>query len=167
MTNPKPDDLQQRILEGDTQQEVRELIAEAVEAEPDTEDLIAELARVQGEKGRWGKTGDRYKQYVQLREEVTDALVDGPRYFIDHDGVKQVAVRLQAEPVEVDVDLLAQEIDESVLADIAPRKVDKDRFKAAVAAGRIKPAVLLKVARIKPSAPYVKFYQADPGDASD
>lgn len=164
MTNPKPEDLAARIVQGDTQQDVTELIKEATPAGPDTEETLASLARVQGARGRWNKTGDLYEVYTRLRDQATDALVDGPRYFIDADGVKRYAVRLQAEPVEVDEELLAQEVSPAVLAEVAPRKVDKDLFKRAVAAGRIKPATLLKVAKVKPSAPYVKFYTADASD---
>jgi hypothetical protein len=158
------EEIADRVAQGE-QFDKQAAIAAAVEAGDSLDDLLAELQEVQYEKGKWtNDTGEGKRRYDTLRDEVTQELEGlGSAYFVGYDGAKYYAVRRQAEPVEVDGDLLAAEIsdDEALLDAVMPRSVDKKAFKLAVQDGRITSDVLVKVASIKPSKPYVQFVAPD------
>jgi hypothetical protein len=155
------DELAKRVKESDSFDEEAALAAAEL-AEGDTEEKLAELHDLQTRRGYWHGSGAGNKRYETLRDELTSPLEDGPRYFVDDDGVKRVAVRQQQEPVDVDGDALEQEIgdDEALLDAVMPRKVDKTAFKHAVQDGRISSDVLVKVARIRRNKPFVRFLSA-------
>lgn len=127
--------------------------------------LLAELEWIQGQKGRWADTGDLGKLYKELRDEAVSHLDMGPRYFLDDDGVKTIAVRQQSMRTVVDLDVLMAAIkDEDLLDQIAPRKLDAEGYKRAVATGKIPDALFVKATKLVPSAAFVKFIRADAGE---
>jgi hypothetical protein len=138
----------------------RELEAKATPADKDTEQKLRELDRMVISRR---KDPEREREYERLRDEMAAQLAEeGPRYYIDDDGVKRYAFTVQPEPVEVDVDGLLAMYEEGtlsreVLDAVAPRKVDKEQFRRATAGGKITQAQLLKVAKIRKGTAHVKF----------
>lgn len=141
-----------------------EIIASAEEAPADLEALLIQLELVNRERSKWneGKAGDQL--YQELREQVTaELLTTGPRYFLDADGAKMVAVRQQSDPIEVNEELLKQLLPE-VYERVAPPTVDATLFRKAVSGGDIPVDVFVKVAKFKPNRPFVKFIPAPDAD---
>ena len=143
------------------------MVAAAGEAGPDTEAKLADLLDAQG---RVTVPPERKDAYEELRDALTPQLLrEGPRYFVDHDGVKRVAYAVQPEPVDVYVaglkalvangKLTVEDLDK-----IAPRKVDKEVFRRYLATEKIAPHDALKVARISKGTAYVKFVTPDLDD---
>lgn len=144
--------------------EDKEIIQEAVAAIEDTEELLTKLERVQGERGLWtSDNGVHNLEYLALRDAAAVALESGPRYFIDADGAKRVAVRQQSEPVEIDLAILS-EIPPEIIDKVAPRRIDAEAFKRNVANGKIPAKAFVKHSRIKYVEPHVRFILADDAD---
>lgn len=130
-------------------------------ADEDTETVLSELQIYQAERWRWtSDNGDLNQEYERLRNKATELLVDGPRYFLDHNGVKQVAVRGQAEPVRIDPEIL-EYLSPAVVEKVAPRKIDTTAFKRAVARQDVPTKLFVKYAKVHQSAPFVRFIRAD------
>lgn len=135
-------------------------------ADDDLEVVLSELERIQGERGRWtSKKGDMYLEYERLRQRATEMLGDdGPRYFLDLDGSKMVATKSQAEPVDIDPEIL-DHLPADVVDYVAPRKIDKEKFKRAMAQRRVPAKLFVRFASVKQNAPFVRFIRAsDFGD---
>lgn len=142
----------------------KELIAEAVAAIEDTEELLAKLERVQGERGLWtSDNGAHNLEYLALRDAAAVVLESGPRYFIDADGAKRVAVRQQSEPIDIDLAILS-EIPPEIIDKVAPRKIDTEAFKRNVANGKIPAKAFVKHSKIRHVDPHVRFILADDAD---
>ena len=143
------------------------MVAAASKAEIDTEARLAELL---ARKRDIDVPKDDQAAYERLRDELTPQLLrEGPRYFIDYDGVKRVAYAVQPEPVDVDLPNLkalvaAGKLTEADLERLAPRKVDKEVFRRYLATEKISPHDALKVARITKGTAYVKFVTPDLDD---
>lgn len=141
------------------------LKTEAKPADPDTEIQLMKLADMAASRR---KNPDLEKRYEALRELLATQLTkEGPRYFLGEDGIKRYAYAVTPEPVEVSEEKL-MELDEAgklkagVLEKVAPRKVDKDAFRRAVANGSITREQFLEVAELTQGTKFVKF--SDPID---
>ena len=147
---------------------------DATPAEADLEDKLLRLDAMAAQRR---KDPDLEKRYEALRDEVAEELkATGPRYYLDEHGLKRYAFRVAPEKVEVDVEELVRQVEageiEVDLDKVAPRKVDAEQLKRAVAKGsrpanRGKPGVIppekfLKMARRKPGTAHVRF--SDPRD---
>jgi hypothetical protein len=171
--NPTPEDdvrpltgeeIAERVRKGEPTPEYQEFLAEleatAQPADMDTEELLNRLQPLQAQRSYYSN-GEGNKLYEKLRDEAAERLEEtGPRYYVGEDGVKRYAVRQQSHPLEVSVSELIAEYGEDnpeLLDRIAPRKVDRDQFKRAVATGKVSAEVLLRVARFKHSKPFVRF----------
>lgn len=136
---------------------VDELIAEAQPAEnKDTEEMLRELEQLAAVRSRW-TSGDYNEEYERLRDEAAFRLREGNRIFVDSNGVKTVAIRQTARGIEVDLNKLRDRVGPALLDKVAPRKIDPEAFKRAVATGKITPGTFLEVATFKPRTPYVRF----------
>lgn len=151
---------------------VQQMMRDARPAEGDTEQMLLDLDMLARRR-----RPDPYieEQYEALRDVLTARLSkEGPRYFIDVDGEKRYAYAVVPEPIEVDVDEVIAlhdegEISTELLDRIAPRKIDAEQFKLAVARGSNpnsrKPGItqeqLLRVARKRRGTGHVRF--ASPG----
>lgn len=140
------------------------MIRDAQPASSDTEDELLWLERLQAKRR---KDPAVEREYERLRDSLAARLEkEGPRYYIDNEGIKRYAYAVVPEPVEVDVDLLIEaelerEITYETLDAVAPRKVDKEAFRRAVAAERIPKKVLVKVATVTRGTAYVKTATPD------
>lgn len=136
-------------------------------AEPAVGDTETRLLELQNMQAKRRKDPQLERRYEMLRDELAAQLkAEGPRYYIDNDGVKRYAFTVTPEPVDVDLDGLIQaELDQEIsyetLDQVAPRKVDKEAFRRAVATERIPKALLLKIAKIVPGTAYVKTATPD------
>lgn len=107
-------------------------------------------------------------QYELTRDELVARLKeDGPRYFLASDGTKRYAYVVQPEQIEVDMDELMAavkdgSISQEVLDKIAPRKVDKDALRRAVAKKQIDAATFVRIAELVKKTAHVGF--SDPVD---
>jgi hypothetical protein len=133
--------------------------AQAKVSDLDTEELLSRLLEVQS--NRRGLESE----YELLRSEGAEALEDGPRYFIGPDGCKWYATRGQASTLDIDEDALLAELDEALLDQVMPRKLNKTAFKEACETERISAATVARVARLKPNQPFVKFHRFESDDA--
>lgn len=147
------------ILDGPPAPDDRDVYNAAEAAEDDLEAVLSELEIIQGERGRWtSKKGDMYLEYERLRKRATELLGDdGPRYFLDRDGSKMVAVKQQAEPVVIDPEIL-EHLPVDVVDEIAPRKISNSKVQRAWR--RIPTKLLVKYAHVKQNEPFVRFIRA-------
>ncbi len=140
---------------------------EATRADVDTEvrlARLAELAEIRREKP------DIKTEYEVLRDELAAQIeAEGSRIFIGPDGEKYVAYVVSPEPIEVDVAEL-EAMDETgkipvgLIDKVAPRKVDKEAFRRAVAKEEITKPQFLRVAKTTKGTAFVKFLPIDPDD---
>lgn len=118
--------------------------------DPDTEETLARIhALAQIEKDAKAE-----------REKLRDALLQdfaGSRYFVDSEGYKRYAFRVDPEPIEVDVKLLASYVSAEVLDEVTERTLVTDKFKKAVETERIPAEVFVKVARKVPRKGHLRF----------
>lgn len=151
-----------------------EMIARATPAPPDTEDALIELRKMVLARREDPVLKTRYEA---LRDQLAAQLRrEGPRYFINDEGIKQYAYTVAGESVETSVEALDQlrkagEISDELFEELCPRDVDKESLRKAIARGAnprarkegIKPAHVAKICRIVPyGTPYVAFADADP-----
>ena len=157
---------EQKEPETKEQMEAR-IVASAGVAGPDTEARLADLL---DRKNEITVPAERKADYEELRDALTPQLLrEGPRYFVDHQGVKRVAYAVQPEPVDVYVRGLealvaAGKLTEADLDKVAPRKPDKEVFRRYLSTGKIEPSDALKVASISKGTAYVKFVTLDLDD---
>lgn len=104
------------------------------------------------------------KEYEELRDELTPYM-DEVIPFIDEEGNKRWASRVQAEEIILDPDILVDLVDEDLFAEVIKVTIDKDAFRKAVAAERISPAIVAKVASTKLKAASVRFSDKPTKDA--
>lgn len=158
--NPPLDPEAKALVAPDTLTE--EQIIEFAEPLPeDTEDLLGKLQRIQGVRSQWTNENGTYNQeYEALRDAASELLKDGPRYFIDAEGIKMVAARQQATRLVVNPKILAI-LPADLIDKVAPRKIDNEQFKRAVKNGKIKTKDLLRYAELVDNAAHVKFIRAD------
>lgn len=125
----------------------------------DTELMLRELHDIAEHKRKYA-AGEGQRHYEQLRDAAAKALEDGNRYFLDEHHNKWFAVRVQSRPVVVSLEALQHLlIDRPELLDqVAPRKVNMEAFRAAVATERIGTDELVRVAHIGRSKPFIRFY---------
>lgn len=149
----------------EAQRKMAELAATATPADGDTEEMLLRLDTLQA---RRRKNPVLEREYETLRDTLAARLgAEGPRYYLDNDGVKRYAYAVVPEPIEVDVDALCAmdergELKEGVLEKVAPRKADKEEYRKAVGRGDITREQFLASATITKGTPYVK--QSDPVD---
>lgn len=85
-------------------------------------------------------------------------LLEDPVDFIDSDGEKITGYGAAPEQMYVDVERLAELVDDETLQSVLkPPAVDNERFRAAVQAKRIPEHVFVKVARLRPQTWRVLF----------
>lgn len=148
------------------EQRLAELQATATRADMDTEDKLIHLEHL---KDQLREDPVVKREYEALRDELAAQLErEGPRYYLDNMGVKRYAYAVVPEPIEVDVDELcrldeAGELKAGVLDQVAPRKADKERYRAAVQRGDITREQFLATAKVGRGTAYVK--SSDPVDA--
>lgn len=151
-----------------------EMIAAAQPASKDTEENLVLLRKMVLARREDPILKARYEH---LRDDLARQLkAEGPRYFINDEGVKQYAYTVASETVETSVAALealfaAGEISKALFEELCPRGVDKDALRTAIARGAnprsrkegIKPEHVAKIARIVPyGTPYVAFADAQP-----
>lgn len=141
----------------DYEQQARELAAQAQDADPDTESKLARLRQVTKEKDALEA------ERVKLRDELAPAL-EGPRYFIDAEGVKRFGYVLQTEEEIIDLDKLSGYVSEETVDAVSKRVPDREAFRKAVARGDIPVETAAKVVRYKPKAASVRFGTPYEGD---
>lgn len=153
-----------------------EMMAAATPADPDTEERLLRFHKVVISRR---KDPVAEAEYEAERDALAAQLKkEGPRYFIDDFGAKRYAYAVNPEGVEVDVAAIialhdAGEIDDELFERLAPRAIDKDQLRTAIARGAnprarkpgITPAQVARIARIVPRTSYVGFSedQEEPG----
>lgn len=146
-------------------EKLAELEANAVQATGDTELMLRELDDLAARR-RPNPTLER--RYEALRATLAARLeTEGPRYYLDFHGKKRYAYASVPEPIDVDVDELcrldeAGELKEGVLDKVAPRKANKEEYRAAVKRGDITRQQFLATAKMTRGTPRVLF--SDPDD---
>lgn len=138
--------------------------ASAQPAEGDTEAMLRELDELASRR-RPNKALE--KRYEILRNTLAARLEqEGPRYYLDSNGIKRYAYASVPEPIDVDVPALV-DLDESgqlkrgVLDTVAPRKVDKEEYRMAVARGDITQEQFLATSTLGRGTPRVLFSNPD------
>lgn len=120
---------------------------------PDLEDKLAQLHAL--------KTAENNAKeaYEKLRDQILPEL-DTSRYFIDDEGVKRYAYKVEPEKLIIDPGLLDM-IDPEVLDKVAPRQVDRKKLQQEVAAARIDLEVYTRHTRFEPGTPHIRFGDND------
>jgi hypothetical protein len=140
---------------------------QAVELGTEEMDIQTKLARLDELAELRRKDPRIEKEYELLRNELVSYLNEaGPVYYLDNNHAKRFAWPVQPEKLIVDVEKLVEmadagEIDVD-LDKVAPRRVDTEELKAAVAKKKIPPREFLKMARLEPGTGHVRF--SDPQD---
>lgn len=144
-----------------------EIIATATPADEDLEDKLARLeAMVLARR----EDPALKREYEALRDELAALLKEhGPRFLIGADGTKEYAYPVAPEIIVPDLGVLAGmakrgEIDDETWESIAPRKVDKDALRSAIAAKRLTNAQVVAAVKFKPGTAYVKFAKPEGHD---
>lgn len=112
---------------------------------------------------------DVEKEYEDLRNWVAGILaVEGPRYYLDSDGVKRYAYVVAPEPVAINVDELIKmyHLGEISLEDLnlaAPRKASPDGYRRLSSRKYFTNAMIVRTSKITKGTAHVKF--SDPYDA--
>ena len=144
----------------EAEQARREMEAKATPATADTEGKLIALDAMMA---RRRKDPDLEAAYEALRADLVAQLkAEGPRYFLNADGLKQYAFAVQPEPLDVDVDALIKMYEEGGLSletldKVAPRRADREAFRREVAKGNITQAQLLASTKLRQGTPHVKI----------
>lgn len=152
---------------GLTAEEQLEAIAEqATQVDPDLMDM---LARLEVLAARRRKDPALEAEYERLRNAASAIINDtGPRWFLDEDGHKRIAYRQAPMNVDVELDELVRQVAEGEidvdLDTVAPRKVNKEELKKAVATGRIPAAKFLRMATLREGTAFVRFSSDEQND---
>lgn len=160
MTDSLPDQ------EGMTAEEYMEAMREAA-TELQAPDIQDKLARLDELAGLRRKNPRIEAEYESLRDELAEYLHDtGPVYYLDRDHAKRYAWPVEPESLIVDIAKLielyeAGDIDVDIDR-VAPRKVNNEELKKAVAKKKIPPREFLKIARLEKGTAHVRF--SDPQD---
>lgn len=139
--------------------------ASAIPADVDTEELLMRLETIQDARRKDPVLEARYEE---LRDRLVAVIAErGPRYYLDAHGNKRFAYVVAPELVDVDVALLIQmheegEVSTALLNEVAPRKIDKDSYRRAVARKKFTNAQVAKLSRLRPGTAHVAF--TDPVD---
>lgn len=155
-----------------------EMMAAAQPADLDTEDALRTLRKMVIARREDPVEKARYEA---LRDQLATRLKsEGPRYFINDEGVKQYAYTVAPEGVETSVAALKALLDEGEISAelferLCPREVDKDELRTAIARGAnprsrregLKPQHVARVARIVPRTAYVAFADAQPEEREE
>lgn len=89
-------------------------------------------------------------------------LLDEPVVFVDSEGQKVTGYGMAPERMYVDVETLAELVDEETLQSVLkPRAVDNEAFRAAVQGNRIPEHVFTRVTRLRPQSWRVLFKSAE------
>jgi hypothetical protein len=152
----------------ETLAEVRaRLAAEAGPVDADTETKMARLEELQSARRKDPKIEAEYKA---LRDELAAQIEkEGPRYFVAEDGSKMYAYAIVPEPVEVSISKLeamdeAGDIPAGLIERVAPRHLNADEFKNALAKKELTRDQILEVTTLGKGTAYLKFVKADGGD---
>lgn len=147
-----------------------EMEAVAERADLDTEDKLVLLEGMMAELRPDPQLKARYER---LRDQLVAQLRrEGPRYFIDPQGVKRFAYAVTPETVEVDVAELQHmhkrgELTEEVLDEVAPRKLDRDGFRRAASRGKRGGLTRQQVAKVSQIVPKGRGHVAYSGPQED
>ena len=112
----------------------------------------------------------RELEYEALRDEIAAILaVEGPRYYLDTNGVKRYAYVLSPEPVIINVDELIKMRHEDLISEddldlAAPRKASPDGYKRLSSRTMFTNAMIVRSSRIGKGTAHVRF--SEPYDAS-
>lgn len=155
------------------QSRTKEIMEQALPADRDTE---GRLNYLHGLALRRRKDPDLEARYERERESLAEQLkAEGPRYFLDSDGVKRYAYRVQPESLEVDVDEFVAahergEMPEVDLDKVMPRSPNREALRRAIASrskvhlrpdgrkdGKIPAAIVAKTMRYVPGTAQVRF----------
>lgn len=118
------------------QSKTKELMEQASPADEDTEDMLLELS---GIMARRRKDPQLERYYEDLRSRTVQRLQeDGPRFFLDRNGVKRYAWPITPETLEVDVDEFVRlwergEMPEIDLDVVMPRQPNREALRKAIA----------------------------------
>lgn len=149
-----------------------EMMAAAMPADEDTESRLTLLHKMVLARREDPELKIRYEA---LRDALASQIkTEGPRYFINNQGVKQYAYVVAGETVESSVEELtalfeAGEISKELYERLCPRGIDKEQLRQAIARGAnprsrsegLKPEHVAKVCKIVAyGTPYVAFADA-------
>jgi microcystin degradation protein MlrC len=131
-------------------------------------DIAARLNRLDELAAARRKNPAIEREYETLRAEMSAWLKEaGPVIYLDAHGNKRIAYRVAPTGVEVNVEELVKAVEAGEakvdLDVVAPRRVNAEELKKAVATKRIPPKVFLKMAKLQDKTPHVRF--TDPDDA--
>lgn len=118
-------------------------------SKPDVEDGLLRLYRL----------SEQIKTLEAEKDDLRDQLAAerfGSAYFASDDHEKRYGYVVEPEKVVVDPDLL-DDLDEALLDEVAPRKLDTRKMKQAIAAGRITEEQVVRYLRIEPGTPHIRF----------
>lgn len=151
---------------GLTNEELMEAIYEEA-TELESPDVLDKLARLDELAALRRPNKALEAEYEALRDEMAAYLkTSGPVYYLDKDHAKRFAWPVEPESLVVDVDLLVELAEEGKIDvdidTVAPRKVNAEQLKKAVAKKKIPPREFLRIARLKKGTAHVRF--SDPTD---
>lgn len=132
------------------------IIAEAQEASLDTEDKLSRMRRI-----KKVEIPDLEAEYVALRDQMV-ASMEGPRLFIDDREGKLVGFVVRPDKTVLHDDVM-DELDPSVLEEVAPRSYDRKKLARAIAGGRVPQSLVARVMTIIPKGgtAHVRFIEVD------
>lgn len=157
-------------MSDDTRSKQEALEAVAVEADPDTEEALLRLFKMQ-ERRR--KDPVLEAEYERARNNLARRVHDeGPRWFMDDTGTKWLAYEVAPEATVLDIEeakamVERGELDEKVLDEVAPRKQSATGMHSAIASGRLTQHHVRTLISYEPKTRYVGFSAPLEGDGED
>lgn len=137
--------------ESKAEQALRELEANALPAEPDTEDKLRRMRTIKADL-----IPRLEAEYTELRDELVGEL-DGARFFLDEHGNKVYGFPVRPVKLVADLNVLEEALPPEVLAEVTETKVRIPKLAQAYAAGRIPDDVYVRATREQASTPHIRF----------
>jgi hypothetical protein len=144
-----------------------EMVEKARPAEGDIELSIRRLDELAAARR---KDPDIEKEYEDLRDLLVEIIeLEGPRYYLDSDGVKRYAYAVTPEPVEIFTEELIKMAGEGLISEeeldlAAPRKASPDGYRRLSMKDTFTNAMIVRTSKIGKGTAHVKF--SAPYDAS-
>lgn len=150
--------------------ELAEIVQISEPAPKDLEDMLAEYEELV-ENARENKENKTRRE--ELRDLIGQRLnEEGPRYYVSPSGQKHVAWSTTPETVELDVEKVLKMDEEGAIPfdlidKIAPRQVNREGLRTAIATGAMTPEQVREAVTLRPQTTRVYSRSLDDDDGDD
>jgi hypothetical protein len=135
----------------------QEIIQGAKPTSLDTEERLSRMRRIKAVL-----IPELEAEYTALRDQLVRDM-DGPRVFLDDREGKLIGFKVEPDKTVLHEEVL-DELPEDVVAEIAPRKISRDKLANAIAAGRVPQSVAARIMTIIPKGGTAHIRFIDTGD---